>query len=137
MATANITNQNALHCVAAQFDFAKLGGAVGAYGLGVRIPAGSVICNAFARVLTAGDSADDTATIAVHVEAANDIITAAAVSGAPWSTTGAKAGIPDLATVGDYKITTVEREVTVTIAVQALTAGKFDIFIFYVNNNVG
>lgn len=134
MSTANITNLDALKCVAGQFDFAKLGGAVGTYALGVKIPAGAVIVNAFATVLTAGDSADDTATIAVHVESANDIFTAAAVSGAPWSTTGQKQGIPDYATVADYKTTTAERDITVSIAVQALTAGKFNVYVFYVHN---
>lgn len=134
MATANITNLDALKCVAGQFDFAKLGGAVGDYLLGVKIPAGAVIVNAFCTVLTAGDSADDTATIAVKVESANDIISAAAVSGAPWSTTGQKQGVPDWATVADYKTTTAERDITVSIAVQALTAGKFNVYVFYVHN---
>ncbi len=134
MATASVTNLDALKCVSFCFDFSKVGGAVGTYNMGVRLPAGAVIVNAFADVITAPTSADSTATIAVAVESANDIFTAAAVSGAPWSTTGRKQGIPDLATVADYKKTTVERQATVAVAVQALTAGKFDVYLMYVCN---
>jgi len=45
-------------------------------------------------VITAPDSATHAATIAIQVEGANDIITAAQVNGAPWSSTGIKAIIP-------------------------------------------
>lgn len=134
MAAASLTNQNALHCVAAQYDFAVHGGAVSDIPLRVSLPKGAIVVNAFAEVLTAPTSADSTATIAIKLEAANDIFTAAAVSGAPWSTTGMKQAIPDLATVADYKKATVDREITMSIAVQALTAGKFNVFVFYVHN---
>ncbi len=134
MSAASLTNLNALRCVAAQYDFAIHGGAVSDIGLRVSLPKGAIVVNAFAEVLTAPTSADSTATIAIKVEGANDIFTAAAVSGAPWSTTGMKQAIPDLATVADYKKATVDREVTMSIAVQALTAGKFNVFIFYVHN---
>lgn len=136
MATALKTNQNALQCVACEFDFDKQGGAVGTYNLGVRIPNGAVVVNAFGTCLTAFTSANSTATIAVQTNAANDIFTAAAVSGAPWSTTGQKLAIPDLATVADYKTMTAEREVKLLIAVEAITAGKANFFIFFVNNSV-
>ena len=131
MGAASITNQEALQTICARYDYAVHGGAVGAIGLRVRVPKEAVIANVFADVITAPTSVDSTATIAVHAEAANDLFTAAAVSGAPWSTTGRKQGIPDWATVADYKKTTVEREITLTIAVQALTAGKVDFYITY------
>ena len=134
MATASIRNNNALRCIVAQYDFAKLGGAVGDYALGVRVPNGARVLDAFAVVKTAATSANSTATIALKVEAANDIFTAAAVSGAPWSTTGRKQGIPDWATVGDTKVATAEREVTMSVAVEALTAGVIDFYIIFVNN---
>lgn len=136
MATATIRSTNAKRTVAAQYDFAKLGGAVGDYALGVRIPAGAIIVNAFAHVQTAATSVDSTATIALKVETANNIFTAAAVSGAPWSTTGMKLGIPDLATVADYKTVSAEAELTMSIAVQDLTAGKINFFVEYVVNAV-
>ena len=131
MGAASIRNQDGLKTVVARFDYSIHGSAVGAYGLRVRVPKEAVICNVFADVIVAPTSADSTATIAVHAEAANDLFTAAAVSGAPWSTTGRKQGIPDWATVADYKKTTVEREITLTIAVQALTAGRVDFYITY------
>lgn len=134
MASAAITNQDALKCVAVQYDFAIHGGAVSDIGLRARVPNGAIVVNAFAEVLVAPTSADSTATIAIKVNAANDIFTAAAVSGAPWSTTGMKLAIPDLATVADYKKATADREITMSIAVQALTAGKFNVFVFYVHN---
>lgn len=134
MAAARIRNLNALRCVAAQYDFAKDGGAVGDFALGIRIPAGALIIDAFAHVQTAATSADSTATIALKAESAGDLFAAAAVSGAPWSTTGRKQGVPDLATVGDTKIMTAEREITMSIAVQALTAGKINFFVVYVVN---
>lgn len=134
MGASSITNLDAMRTVVAQFDIAVHGAAVGAYGLRVRLPKGAVIANVFADVIVAPTSADSTATIAVHAEAANDLFTAAAVSGAPWSTTGRKQGIPDWATVADYKKCTVEREITVTVAVQTLTAGKVDFYITYAGN---
>lgn len=134
MGAASITNQNALQCLAAQFDSAVHGTAVGDYGLRVRLPKGAIVINAFARVLTAFTSTNSTATIAVKVEAANDIFMAAAVSGAPFSTTGMKLAIPDLATVADYKVATAEREVTLSIAVEAILGGKADFYIMYVVN---
>lgn len=134
MAAASLTNQNALHCVAAQYDYAVHGGAVGDIPLRVSLPKGAIVVNAFAEVLTAPTSTNSTATIAIKLESANDIFTAAAVSGAPWSTTGMKQAIPDLATVGDYKKATADREITMSIAVEALTAGKFNVFVLYVHN---
>lgn len=137
MAAASLSNVNCLRCVAWKYDFAVQGGAVGTLNTGVRLPKGAVVVNAFGTCLTAATSTNSTATIAFQVEAANDIFTAAAVSGAPWSTTGQKLGIPDLATVADYKTTTVERELKMLIAVEALTAGVINFFVFYVNNTAG
>lgn len=122
--------------VAWQYDFAVHGGAVGDILTGVRIPNGAIIVNAFATVLTAFTSANSTATVAFKANAANDIFTAAAVSGAPFSSTGQKLAIPDLATVADYKTMTAERELTMSIAVEAVTAGKANFYVMYVHNSV-
>lgn len=132
---ASIRNFGKLQTDVWQYDFSKHGGAVGDILTGLRIPKGAIIQNVFADVLTAATSADSTATIALKAEAANDLFTAAAVSGAPFSSTGRKLGIPDFATVADYKKTTAEREVTMSIAVQALTAGKIDFYVQYVLGN--
>lgn len=135
MGQATIRNFGQLQTDAFQYDYSVHGGAVGDILTGLRIPKGAVIQNVFADVLTAATSANSTATIALKAETANDLFTAAAVSGAPWSTTGRKQGIPDFATVSDYKKTTVEREVTLSIAVEALSGGKIDFYIQYVLGN--
>lgn len=135
MAQASVRRTGQLQTDVFLYDFSVHGGAVGDILTGLMIPKGAIIQNVFADVIVAPTSADSTATIAVKAESANDLFTAAAVSGAPWSTTGRKQGIPDFATVADYKKTTVEREVTISIAVQALTAGKVDVYVQYVDGN--
>lgn len=136
MSQAAIRNLDAERTLVWQYDFAVHGGAVGDILTGLRIPNGAVITNVFATVLTAPTSTNSTATIALKANAANDLFTAAAVSGAPWSTTGQKQGIPDHATVADYKTMTAEREVTMSIAVEALLGGKVNFYITFVHNSV-
>lgn len=134
MSAAALSNLDCLKCVAWKYDFAVHGGAVGTLNTGVRLPNGAVVVNAFATVLTAPTSTNSTATIAFQSQAANDIFTAAAVSGAPWSTTGQKLAIPDLATVADYKTMTTEKELKMLIAVEALLGGVVNFFVMYVEN---
>lgn len=105
---------------------------IGAHGTGIVLPAHAIIVGGFMDVNTpfiGGGSA----TVAVSVEGANDIQTAAAVSGAPWSTHGRKAIIPKANTPEATSVKTTEaREVTVTVAVAALTAGKVTGYLYYV-----
>lgn len=117
----------------AVYDFAVLGGAVSTIPLTglTGIPANAVIIGGVLYVITAPTSADSTATIALQVNAANDIVAAAAVSGAPWSTTGLKAIVP-IFTAATYKLTTAARDISAVIAVEALTAGKFALTLLYV-----
>lgn len=120
----------------ARFDFdAGLAAnqAVGAHGTGVSLPDDAIIVGGFVDVNTAFDSADSTGTIAISVEGANDIITAAAVSGAPWSTIGRKAIIPKANTPESTSVkTTAVREITCTVAVQDLTEGKLTGYLYFV-----
>lgn len=105
---------------------------VAAHGLGVTIPDDAIVVGGVVEVNTAFTSAGGTATIALMVNAANDIITAAAVSGAPWSTIGLKAIIPKANTPESTGVKlTAAREITATVAVQALTAGKLTVFLYY------
>lgn len=120
----------ALKVVRARYDFAVDGGAVGDIDLGGNIPANSVILGGFVEVDTAITSGGS-ATVAVKVEGANDIVNAAAVSGAPWSTTGRKSVIPVFTGATTVK-TSAARKVTATVATAALTAGAFDVVLFYV-----
>lgn len=107
--------------------------AIGAHGLGITLPAHAIIVGGFQDVNTAFTSAGSTATIAISAEAANDIQAAAAVSGAPYSTIGRKAIVPKANTPESTSVkATAAREITATVAVQALTAGKVTIYIYYV-----
>lgn len=118
--------------VRARYDFAVDGGAVGDIDLTktASIPAGSVILGGFMEVDTVPTSGGS-ATVAVKVEGAGDIVGAAAISGAPWSTTGRKSVIPVFTGATTVK-TTAARKVQATVAVAALTAGVFDVVLFYV-----
>jgi hypothetical protein len=106
---------------------------VAAHLLGVTIPDAAVIVGGFQQVVTAFTSAGSTATVAMHAQGANDLQTAAAVSGAPYSTTGLKAIVPKANTPETTGILlTAARELTATVAVEALTAGKAHIWVYYV-----
>ena len=106
---------------------------IGAHGTGIVLPAHAIIVGGFMDVNTPFAS-DGSATVAVSVEGgANDIQAAAAVSGAPWSTRGRKAIIPKANTPESTSVKTSEpREVTVTVAVTALTGGKVTGYLYYV-----
>lgn len=116
----------------ASYDFAVDGGVAGTIALlgATSIPANAVIVGGLVRVTAALTSAG-AATAALQVEAADDIVAAALVSGAPWSSTGRKSIIPAF-TGATSVLTSVARDVSLVIATAALTAGAFDVFLFYV-----
>lgn len=116
----------------ARYDFSVDGGAVGDIAIGPtgQIPAGAYITGGFVEVdtaVTGGGSAE----LAIKVEGAADIVASAAVSGAPWSTTGRKDIVPD-ATGSTVVKTTAAGTITATVATAALTAGVVDVVLFYV-----
>ena len=112
------------------YSFATDGGAVGDITLrGDTIPSGAIITDALINVdtaLTSGGSA----TVAIKVEGAADINAADAISGAPWSSTGAKRGDFD-ADTAPVK-TTAARSIVATVGTAALTAGKFSVYVEYI-----
>lgn len=112
------------------YEFALDGGAVGDITLrGDSLPSGAIILDSWVHVDTALTSGG-AATVAIKTEGAADINAADAISGAPWSTTGAKRA--DLtATTAPVK-TTAARNIVATVATAALTAGKFSVIIEYV-----
>ena len=113
------------------YDFAIAGGAVSTIALtGSVLPSNALVFGGLMEVLTALTSGG-AATAAIQAEASDDIIAAAAVSGAPWSTTGRKAIIP-VWTAASTKKTTTTRTPSLVIATATLTAGKFNLFLFYV-----
>lgn len=114
----------------AEYDFAVDGGAVGDIALrGDKIPQGAIILDTLIHVVTPVTSGG-AATLAIKAESAADLNAAAAVSGAPWSTAGAKRG-GLTATTAPVK-TTAERTITATVAAFALTAGKFSVLVTFV-----
>jgi hypothetical protein len=115
-----------------RYDFAVEGGAIGTIGLAgaTIIPLGAVIMGGFVDVITPPTSGGG-ATIAIQVEGANDIVNAAAISGAPWSTTGRKSVIPAYTGATSVK-TTAARDISAVIATATLTAGVFDVYLAYI-----
>jgi hypothetical protein len=115
----------------ATYNFATLGGAVGNIPLAgdASIPSGATILGGYVDVttpLTSGGAA----TVAIQAEGAGDIVAAAVISGAPWSTTGRKSIIPAFTGATTVR-TTAARQVTAVVAVAALTAGVFSVTLFY------
>lgn len=124
-----------LRVARATFDPSAVSGdrTVAAHGLGVTIPDKAIICGGFYQVNTTFTSAGDSATIAIHAQGANDIVSAIAISngGNPWDA-GLKAVVPKANTPESTGIAlTAARELTATVAVEALTAGKLTLFVYY------
>lgn len=119
--------------VRGKYDFAVDGGAISTIAVtsGLPIPSGALVIGGAIRVITALVGA--TATIAMQVEAANDILTAVAV--ASW-TTGLKTVLPapttGALTASTAVRTTADRNISIVIATAALTAGVFDVFLYCV-----
>jgi len=123
--------------------------ATGSYGLGVYLPDNAIITNCFYDVLTTFvDGDDDSATIALTANSAGDLKAAIAISdgGNVWDQ-GLHGCLPGnwaldgnaltaiamaAARSGSFVKTTAERELTVTVADDALTAGKMVIYLEYV-----
>lgn len=129
-------NAGALRWARARYDFAEDGGTVGAKNLlGITgaslIPAGAVVLGGFVDVLTAPTSGGS-ATIGIGIESGSDVIAVAAISGAPWSTTGRKALIQTFSNPASSVKTTAARNIVANIGTAALTAGKFDVYVAYI-----
>lgn len=114
-----------------EYDFAVDGGATGTLTLRSNdgaIPTGSYILGGLIEVDTIVTGVG--ASIAVQAEAAGDIQATAAISGAPWSTTGRKSVIPVFTGATSVK-TTADRSPAIVISAAVLTAGKFRVILFY------
>lgn len=114
-----------------RYSFAQDGGAVSTIALmgATNIPSGATILGGWLEVVTVPTSGGP-ATIGVQVEGAGDVIAAAAISGAPWSTTGRKSIIPVFNGATALR-TTAARDISAVIATAALTAGVFDVVVIY------
>lgn len=111
------------------YSFAVDGGAVSTIALtgGTIIPSGAILLAAYIEVVTPPTSGG-AATIAVQVESAGDVQAAAAVSGAPWSTTGVKLSSARTFAAAPVK-TTAARDISIVIATATLTAGAFRVYV--------
>jgi len=124
---------------------------VAAHGLGIYIPNKAIVTKFWYDVITTFTSpTSDAATIAVHIQSAGDLIAAIAISDATnvWDAGihAGKVGFPnfgaDAAHDSQVEVAalfaataikaTAEREITATVAVEALTAGKAVFFCEYV-----
>jgi hypothetical protein len=127
-----------LNIARATYDFAEHGGAISAIDLGVTIPDNAIICGGFVDVVTTCTSAGaDAGTMALHVQGAGDIVAAIAISDGtnPWDA-GLKAIVPKANTPETTGIKlTAARAITATIATQAFTAGKFTLFLYYLQGD--
>lgn len=105
---------------------------VAAHGMGVTLPSNAIVVGGFVDVNTVFTSGGS-GTLAISIEGANDIISAAAVSGAPYSTIGRKAITPKANTPESTSVkASAAREITCTVATAALTAGKLTGYIYFV-----
>ncbi len=105
---------------------------IAAHGTGVTLPINAIVYGGFYDVNTGFTSAGGNAgTVAISLEAANDLLTATAVSNAILGTIGRKAIVP-VSTAASTVKATAAREVTCTVAGQVLTAGKLTGFLLYV-----
>lgn len=131
-ANAGANGLGFLRVAKATYDFAVNGGAQGAISLGTTLPAKAVIVGGFMRVIAQVTGVG--ASVAVSVESANDIQAAAAINGAPWSTTGLKAIVPKANTpeATGILLATTAKPVVATVTGADLTAGKFEVFLYYV-----
>lgn len=111
-------------------------GAVGTHGLGVTIPARSlVLAAAYVVDTTFTDGASDTATLALQIESAGDITSAIAVSHSsdPWdaaSPVNFTAGSID--SLANAVFVNAASEVSAVVAVAPLTAGKLTVSGLYI-----
>lgn len=111
----------------------KAGAAVKAHALAVTLPANAIICGGVLDVVKTFTSESDLATIAISVAQANDIVAAKAIGaeGDVWDA-GLQAIVPKSNTPETTGIKlTKEKAITVTVGVEALTAGKAVIYLDY------
>lgn len=114
----------------AYYDFATDAGAIGAINLrGDKLPSGAVVVSSYVKVDTIVTSGG-AATVSLGIQTATDTRAAAVLGTAPaLDATGVKQG---LVTNAAPAVLTADRHIVATIAAFALTAGRFSVFVEYV-----
>ena len=126
---------NAQRIARATYDFAVDGGATSSIGMGVTLPDNAIVTRAWYEVISTLTSSGDSATIALTIPTDDvaGIVAATAIDagGDVWDA-GYHEAIQDGTAAAFSVKTTAARELTVTIAVEAVTAGAFVLFCEYV-----
>jgi hypothetical protein len=124
--TAN-TPYGVVKTAKATYDFSTMGGTIGAISLGVALPANATIIRSWTYTVT--QVAGASSTMALSCETANNIYSAADRTGiaAGAYTEGVSTGAASL-----FKSITAACNITATIAVANVTAGKFNVYVQYV-----
>lgn len=103
---------------------------VAAHAASWKIPIDALVIGGVLEVIKAF-TGEENATLAVSIQSANDIVAAAAVSGAPWSTLGRKAILVKANTPESGIKLSADRAITFTVGTAALTAGKAILYLDY------
>ena len=105
---------------------------VAAHKQAVTFPIGAIILGGFIDVKTqfTGEAG---ATVAVSVQGANDIAAVETLANLGWNTTGRKAIVPKFNTPESTSVVVAAsaKTVTFTVGVDALTAGRLFLYLFY------
>ena len=128
--SSGLSGKYAKNLAVATYNFATLGGVAGDIALGVTIPSGAIITSAFVDIITQPTSGGS-ATVAIKAQSAGDILAATAKASLP---VGLLDGVPDNTVANAIKCTAA-RELTATIGTANLTAGKFYVFVEYVQSS--
>lgn len=130
----DIDGRQAKRVARATYDFAEHGGSIGSIGLGVTLPDNAIVVRSWYEVITTLTSATDAATVSIDipVDDVGGIVVAIAISDVsnPWDA-GVHEGIQDGTAANFTTKTTAARELSITVAVEDLTAGKFILFCEY------
>jgi len=134
LAAGSADGLNIKRIARATYDFAVDGGAQGDIGLGETLPDNAVIVRAWYEVITTLESSTDAATIALTIPTDDvaGIVAATAISAATDWDAGNHEAIQDGTAANFAEKCTAAREITATIAVEDVTAGKFILFAEYV-----
>jgi hypothetical protein len=122
-----------LNWVRATYDFAADGGAVGNINLIGRtdIPSGARILGGFIDIVTQPTSGTSTAQLRLSLEANGDVEAATVITNAQWNGVKMTNIIPRFNDATTWLKTTAVRDIVLAISVEALTAGKFDVYLAY------
>jgi hypothetical protein len=131
MAFAMIQGSVTKHVAKFTYDFGTQAGAAGNITMvGDPLPDNAIIWDGVMDVILAPTGAGGT-TLAVSIQAANDLVTAAAVAGAPWSTADTMIALVPVGVVAHAIKLTAARSPYVTIGTHDLTAGRIIVIIEY------